>query len=373
MTILYVSHRLSEIFAIADRVTVLKDGQIVGTHEVDGRIDRDFIVGEMVGRAWRDQFPERVRGTGDEVLRVEGLTRLPIFEDVSFTIHTGEILGLAGLVGSGRTKLCKALFGAAPYEGGTIYVDGRPASIRSPRDAIAHGIAYLSEDRHHEGVVLPLSIAKNVTLPVLGHFAPHVDPRHHLVGELPLPREVEDTVRANRPRTGKVTFLAIDRRQHHPLVVAVLGEVGDAMGDGVARRADRRRAAIDVDRAALVGRGAEERLAQLGAAGADQPGETEDLAGVDREAHVLEDRQTGQALDPEHLVAGAADPLRKLVAPGTSDHLADDEVPVDPAIDLVGADDLAVLQDRDPVGDRKDLAQAVGDVEDGHAWPSAHG
>jgi ABC-type sugar transport system ATPase subunit len=172
VTVLYVSHRLSEIFAIADRVTVLKDGRVVGTHDVDARIDRDFIVGEMVGRAWRDQFPERVTGSGAEVLRVEGLTRAPIFEDVSFTIHAGEILGLAGLVGSGRTKLCKTLFGAAPYDSGTIYLNGRPASIHSPREAIAHGIAYLSEDRHLEGVVLSLSIAKNVTLPILGRFAP---------------------------------------------------------------------------------------------------------------------------------------------------------------------------------------------------------
>ena len=125
VTILYVSHRLAEIFAIADRVTVLKDGQLVGTYDVDDRIDRDFLVGEMVGREWSDHFPNR-HGTGDEVLRVEGLTRQPIFEDVSFTIHAGEILGLAGLVGSGRTKLCKALFGAAPYDGGTIYVDGQP-------------------------------------------------------------------------------------------------------------------------------------------------------------------------------------------------------------------------------------------------------
>jgi ABC-type sugar transport system ATPase subunit len=172
VTVLYVSHRLSEIFAIADRVTVLKDGRVVGTHDVDARIDRDFIVGEMVGRAWRDQFPERVTGSGDEMLRVEGLTRSPIFEDVSFTIHAGEIVGLAGLVGSGRTKLCKALFGAAPYDSGTIYLHGRPTSIHSPREAIAHGIAYLSEDRHLEGVILSMSIAKNVTLPILGRFAP---------------------------------------------------------------------------------------------------------------------------------------------------------------------------------------------------------
>jgi ABC-type sugar transport system ATPase subunit len=181
VTVLYVSHRLSEIFAIADRVTVLKDGRVVGTHDVDARIDRDFIVGEMVGRAWRDQFPERVTGSGDEVLRVEGLTRSPIFEDVSFTIHAGEIVGLAGLVGSGRTKLCKALFGAAPYDSGTIYLHGRPTSIHSPREAIAHGIAYLSEDRHLEGVILSMSIAKNVTLPILGRFAPR--------GLLDLPQE----------------------------------------------------------------------------------------------------------------------------------------------------------------------------------------
>jgi ABC-type sugar transport system ATPase subunit len=171
VTILYVSHRLAEIFAIANRVTVLKDGLLVGTYDVDDQIDRDFLVGKMVGREWRDHFPDRAAGGETEVLRVEGLTRHPIFEDVSFTIHRGEILGLAGLVGSGRTKLCKALFGAAPYEGGTIFVDGKPASIRSPREALAHGIVYLSEDRHNEGVIMALPIAKNVTLPILDRFA----------------------------------------------------------------------------------------------------------------------------------------------------------------------------------------------------------
>ncbi len=172
VTILYISHRLAEIFAIADRVTVLKDGQLVGTYDVEGRIDRDFLVSRMVGREWSDQFPERVTVTGDEVLRVEGLTRSRVFEDVSFKLHAGEILGLAGLVGSGRTKLCKALFGAAPYDGGIIYVNGQSARIRSPRDALGYGIAYLSEDRHNEGVILPLPIAKNITLPILDRFAP---------------------------------------------------------------------------------------------------------------------------------------------------------------------------------------------------------
>lgn len=170
VTILYVSHRLAEIFSIADRVTVLKDGQVVGTYDVNDTIDRDFLVGKMVGREWSDQFPDLPMGSDTEVLRVEGLTRHPIFEDVSFAIRGGEILGLAGLVGSGRTKLCKALFGAAPYDSGTIFVDGAPVRIHSPRDALARGIVYLSEDRHNEGVIMALPIAKNVTLPILDRF-----------------------------------------------------------------------------------------------------------------------------------------------------------------------------------------------------------
>ncbi len=172
VTVLYVSHRLAEIFAIADRVTVLKDGQLVGTFAVDDQIDRDFLVGKMVGREWSDHFPEPVRAGETEVLRVEGLSREHVFADVSFTLYEGEILGLAGLVGSGRTKLCKALFGAAPYGRGTIFVHGQPVRIRSPRDALAHGIAYLSEDRHNEGVIMPLPIGKNVTLPILDRFLP---------------------------------------------------------------------------------------------------------------------------------------------------------------------------------------------------------
>jgi ribose transport system ATP-binding protein len=170
VTVLYVSHRLAEIFAIADRVTVLKDGQLVGTYDVDNQIDRDFLVGKMVGREWSDHFPARASGGEAEVLRVEGLTRHLVFEDVSFTIRAGEILGLAGLVGSGRTKLCKALVGAAPYDGGTIAIDGKTTRIRSPRDALRQGIVYLSEDRHNEGVIMSLPIAKNLTLPILDRF-----------------------------------------------------------------------------------------------------------------------------------------------------------------------------------------------------------
>jgi ABC-type sugar transport system ATPase subunit len=170
--ILYISHRLGEVFDIADRVTVLKDGRLVGTYEIDGTIDRDFLISRMVGREWSEQFPTRAAPHAEEALRIEGLTRHGVFEDVSFTLRAGEIVGMAGLVGAGRTDLCKAIFGAIPIDSGAIYVAGRLRRFRSPRDALAGGIAYVSEDRHSEGVVLCLPVGTNLTLPILHRFAP---------------------------------------------------------------------------------------------------------------------------------------------------------------------------------------------------------
>ncbi len=187
-TIIYTSHRLEEIFQIADRVTVLKDGKHAGTYDLDGQVDRSFLIGKMVGREWRDQFPETPRGLGRELLRVRDLTKKGSFEEVSFTLRSGQIIGLAGLVGSGRTELCKAIFGATSFDSGRVYVDGKLAAIRSPRDALAHGIAYLSEDRQHEGLVMCLSVADNVTLPILRRFAPRgvlrIGPVRRFVGEV---------------------------------------------------------------------------------------------------------------------------------------------------------------------------------------------
>ena len=169
-TIIYVSHRLREIFQIADRVTVLKDGKIVGTFSLDGGIDRSFLIRKMVGGGWVERPPEKPAAADDELLRVEDLTRKGAFENISFKLHAGEVLGLAGLVGSGRTDLCKAIFGATTHDSGRIYVEGRPAHIRSPRDALAQGIAYLSKDRHTEGLILCQPIGKNITLPILHRF-----------------------------------------------------------------------------------------------------------------------------------------------------------------------------------------------------------
>ncbi len=187
-TIIYTSHRLEEIFQIADRVTVLKDGKHAGTYDLDGQVDRSFLIGKMVGREWSDQFPETPRALGRELLRVRDLTKKGSFEEVSFTLRSGQIIGLAGLVGSGRTELCKAIFGATSFDSGRVYVDGKLATIRSPRDALAHGIAYLSEDRQHEGLVMCLSVADNVTLPILRRFAPRgvlrIGPQRRFVGKM---------------------------------------------------------------------------------------------------------------------------------------------------------------------------------------------
>ena len=169
-SVVYVSHRLEEVFRISDRATVLKDGQTVGTYALDGEVDSAFLIRRMVGRGWVDRAPELPARTGGELLRVEGLTRQGTFEDVSFELHGGEILGLAGLVGAGRTDLCKAIFGAVSRNDGKIYIKGKISQIDSPGDAMALGIAFLSKDRHNEGLVLSHPIGRNVTLPILRRF-----------------------------------------------------------------------------------------------------------------------------------------------------------------------------------------------------------
>ncbi len=170
-TILYISHRLEEIFAIADRVTVLRDGRLAGDFEIDEKVDREFLVGKMVGRQWTEQVPDKPDSHGRELLRVDSLTREGVFENVSFTLNAGEIVGLAGLVGSGRTDVCKAIIGATRAHTGEIQVDGKHVEIKSPREALAHGIAYLPEDRAGEGVVGCRGVGENITLAIVRRFA----------------------------------------------------------------------------------------------------------------------------------------------------------------------------------------------------------
>ena len=163
IAVLYISHRLDEITRIADRVTVMRDGQVVETLEKD-RIDEREIVRLMVGRDIENLYPKEDVDIGDVLLRVEGITRRGVLRDCSFEVHKGEILGFAGIMGAGRTELARAVFGADPIDAGRIELDGEALTIRSPRDAIDAGIGYLTEDRKGEGLAMQLGIEPNITL-----------------------------------------------------------------------------------------------------------------------------------------------------------------------------------------------------------------
>ncbi len=162
--VIYISHRLEEVFAIADRVTVLRDGESIGTWPA-ASLDRPQLIRLMVGRDLSTVFPKREVAIGDVALEVRGLShRASGVHDVTFSIRRGEILGLGGLVGSGRTELAEVLFGLRPADAGEIRVNGAPVRIASPADAIAHGLGYVPEDRRHHGVVLDMSITANASL-----------------------------------------------------------------------------------------------------------------------------------------------------------------------------------------------------------------
>lgn len=170
--IIFISHRFEDIYEVADRVTVLRDGKKVGTWAVREISEKD-LVRAMVGREITQLFPKTQVTRGKELLRVEGLSRVGYFSNVSFTLHAGEILGVSGLVGSGRTEVAHALFGIAPADRGKIFVEGREVTIRNPLDAIACGIGYLPEDRLQQGLFLPMSINENITIAILDSLTRH--------------------------------------------------------------------------------------------------------------------------------------------------------------------------------------------------------
>jgi ABC-type sugar transport system ATPase subunit len=169
-TILYISHRLKEIFDVADRVTVLRDGRYVGTEPV-ATLTQDRVVRMMVGRDVRRQSARAADADAEEALAVQGLTRRGTFQDVTFSVRKGEILGIAGLMGSGREELVKALYGLVTPDSGEVRVDGRPVRIASPDDAIRLGIGFVTEDRKDAGIFPLMSVRENVTLSVLRRIA----------------------------------------------------------------------------------------------------------------------------------------------------------------------------------------------------------
>lgn len=164
--ILYVSHRLEEIFRICDRISVLKDGAYVGTVEV-ASISKDELVTMMVGRELTDMYPERTHEIGDVLLEVKNLNSGEMVRDVSFSVRSGEVLGFSGLVGAGRTETMQAIFGARSLDSGEVLVEGKRVVNRLPRDGVKNGIGMVPEDRKSDGVLLSLPIAYNGTVSIL--------------------------------------------------------------------------------------------------------------------------------------------------------------------------------------------------------------
>lgn len=160
--IVYISHRLEEIFEVGDRVTVLRDGSVVQTTDV-GKVDRRELIQWMVGRTLEQEFPFFEMKRGEEILNIENLS-VGRLKNISLTVHRGEILGLAGLVGAGRTELAYAVFGAAQVSEGKMRLEGRPYSPRSPRDAINAGVGLLTEDRNRYGLIMEMNVRENITL-----------------------------------------------------------------------------------------------------------------------------------------------------------------------------------------------------------------
>lgn len=164
ITVIYISHRLDEIERLCDNVTVIRDGTVIETRKT-AEFDRQSIISCMVGRSMDQEYPQReTKPQSEEILRIEGLAREPRFRNISFSLHKGEVLGIAGLVGAGRTEIVRCIFGADHADCGKIYIRGDEVQIKSPQDAIQHGVALVTEDRKAQGLILEESIAVNTTL-----------------------------------------------------------------------------------------------------------------------------------------------------------------------------------------------------------------
>jgi ribose transport system ATP-binding protein len=170
VSIVYISHRLEETFQIGDRVSVLRDGRLVATRAIS-EVTQPELIRLMVDRELKEQFPKQRAEIGEELLRVEDLSRNGAFTNVSFSLHRGEVLGIAGLMGSGRTELARTLFGVDQADKGAIFILGQRREVRSVREAIKLRMGFLTEDRKSEGLVLKLSVKENICLPSVPRFS----------------------------------------------------------------------------------------------------------------------------------------------------------------------------------------------------------
>lgn len=164
-SVIFISHRFEDMYRLASRVTVFRDSQYIGTYDVDGISNADLIKA-MVGREITDMYPKEDLKLGEEVFRVEGMTRTGFFKDVSFDVKAGEIVGLTGLVGAGRTETIESVCGITKPDAGKVYLEGKQIHIKKPKDAMDAGIILLPEDRQRQGLILSWGLGRNVTLPI---------------------------------------------------------------------------------------------------------------------------------------------------------------------------------------------------------------
>ncbi len=169
VAVLFVSHKLEEVFEICDVVTILRDGQLITTSPVS-EMTHDGLIQNMVGRSVENLFPKETAPHNEEFLRVENLTSHGVFSDITFNVKSGEVLGFSGLVGAGRTEVFRCIFGADPKDSGEIYVHQKSVSIKSPRQAIQNKLAFVTEDRKGEGLVLNASVIVNLTIVCMRKF-----------------------------------------------------------------------------------------------------------------------------------------------------------------------------------------------------------
>lgn len=170
LALVFISHKLDEVMTISDEVTVLRDGEMVA-HEMIAEVTQDQLISKMVGREIQDIYPPLHEVKGGEMLRVEGLSSEGLFSDISFEVRKGEILGFAGMMGAGRSEIMRAIFGMDRFDSGKLFVEGKEIKVHSVSDAIANGIAMVSEDRSVYGFVGVRSIKENITIPNLDIFS----------------------------------------------------------------------------------------------------------------------------------------------------------------------------------------------------------
>ena len=169
VSIIFISHRMEDMYRLATRVTVFRDARYVGTWNLN-EVRREDLIMAMVGREITQFFPKRKVRIGEEIFRVEGLSRTGFFKEVSFSVRKGEILAMTGLIGAGRTEVCEAIYGVTHADKGRVFLEGKELHISNPAQAIEKGIGYLPEDRLRQGLVLEWELSKNVTLPTLRQF-----------------------------------------------------------------------------------------------------------------------------------------------------------------------------------------------------------